>query len=182
MVDASSVLALGFELKVQIWDFISMALIHMWQTEYDRDLALSSKGTLLASRSDQKRQHMLLWNWVTGQKISKIEVIGVDWKFHGFLPDNSGVRTNYGDILLEPGTVSRRYLNPTFKILDGWIQWRGHKLVKLPPECEKARTTATVTASEITAVVGSDSQRIIIIKLTEDEELKRLPSLIGATI
>ncbi|KAI1009512.1 hypothetical protein LB504_003127 [Fusarium proliferatum] len=182
IMDASSVLALGFEVKVQIWKLTSMTCIHMWHTEYDRDLVLSSKGTLLASRSDRKRQHMLLWNWVTGERISEIEVIGVDWKFYGFLPENSGVRTNYGDILLKPGTVSRQCLNPTFTLMEGWIQWRGHKLVKLPPECDQAKTAVTATASEITAVVGSDSQRIVIIKLMEDEELKRLLSLIGEAV
>jgi hypothetical protein len=124
---------------------------------------------------------MLLRNWATRETVAEIEVLGVDWKFRGFLPDNSGVRTNYGDILLKPGLVSRQYFKPTFTLAGGWIQWKGHRLVKLPPECGNATTAITATASEITAVVGYISQRAIIIKLSVDNELRRLLPLIGET-
>jgi WD40 repeat protein len=181
IVEDSSILALGFELTVQIWDLKSMKRIHTWDTEFDRDLVLSSKGTLLASRPRGK-EYMLLWNWATGEMVAEIEVLEVNWKFHAFLPDNSGVRTNHGDILLKPGNVSRQCLKPTFRVREGWIQWKGHNMVKLPTEYETSSTAIRETASEFTAVFGDNWQRCIIVKLSEIEELRRLPRLIGETV
>ncbi|KAF4957239.1 hypothetical protein FGADI_3304 [Fusarium gaditjirri] len=177
--DDSYVLALGFKLTVQIWDPRSIARMHTWDTEFHRDLTLSSTGTLLASRTYRQCGYMRLWNWETGETVAEIEVLHGDWQFRGFLSDNSGVRTNYGDIILKPGTTCRQYLKPTFTLRKGWIQWKGHNLVKLPTEYEGAMTAITATASEITAIIGLDTQRVIIIKLSENEELRCLLPLIG---
>ncbi|KAF4340020.1 heterokaryon incompatibility protein het-E-1 [Fusarium beomiforme] len=173
-----SVPAFGPLSRIQIWDLDSMTCQYLGKTKFNHDLVLSPTGTILAGRSSQYGV-IGLHDVMTLEVLGEIEVLADNLELHGFLPDNSGIRTNYGDIHARPAAGSRIQIAPTFGIRGAWIQWRGHNLVKIPVDCRGINTAVSGTASELTIAFGFSWERVVIVNLSEDEELRRLLPLIG---
>ncbi|RKL50111.1 hypothetical protein BFJ70_g1278 [Fusarium oxysporum] len=174
----SSVLALGFRFQVEVWDLESMRCINRWKSKFGANLSFSSTGTLLAGGSGQTTR---IRDYITGEVVADIEFAEQDREMHSFLPDNSGIRTNYGDIVLSSSTVPQQHLAPKFGLKDRWIQWNGHNLIKLPVDLSGVETAVAGTACELTIAFGCSWERVVILKLSEDEELLKLLPLLEET-
>ncbi|KAG5811440.1 hypothetical protein H9Q74_005140 [Fusarium xylarioides] len=164
-------LALGLPSEIQIWNLESMMCTKQWPTNPSSNLILSATGTLLAG---QINNDIRIWNWTTGEMLADIKLSGNDWEIDAFLPDNSGIHTNYRIIPMNLGTISSQCLTPTFRLREDCIQWRENDLIELPRDFRGVRTAISATDSEITVAFGCSSQRVTILKISEDEELRRL--------
>ncbi|KAF5724457.1 heterokaryon incompatibility protein het-E-1 [Fusarium mundagurra] len=178
IAEDSSTLALGLPSEVQIWALESMMCTKQWRTNLGSNLILSSAGTLLAGQINNDVQ---IWNWKTGEILAGIKLSENDWNIDAFLPDNSGIRTNYGVIPMNLGTVSSQYLTPTFRLRNHCIQWKENDLIELPRDFRGVRTAISATNSEFTVAFGCSSQRVTILQISDDEELRRLLPLTGET-
>ncbi|EMT63116.1 Vegetative incompatibility protein HET-E-1 [Fusarium odoratissimum] len=178
IAEDSSTLALGLPSAIQMWNFESTMCTQEWRTNSGSNLILSSTGTLLAS---QINNDIRIWNWTTGEMLADIKLSENDWKIDAFLPDNSGIHTNYGVIPMSLGTVSSQYLTPTFRLRKHWIQWKENNLIELPLDFRGVWTAISATNSELTVAFGCSSQRVTILKISENEELRWLLPLIEET-
>ncbi|KAF5687077.1 heterokaryon incompatibility protein het-E-1 [Fusarium denticulatum] len=178
IAEDSSTLALGLPSEVQIWDLESMMCSKQWRTNSCSNLILSSAGTLLAGQINNDVQ---IWNWTTGETLAGIKLSENDWRIDAFLPDNSGIHTNYGVIPMNLGTVSSQYLTPTFRLRKDRIQWKEKDLIELPRDFRGVRTAISATNSELIVAFGCSSQRVTILQISEDEGLRRLLPLIEGT-
>ncbi|KAF5623564.1 heterokaryon incompatibility protein het-E-1 [Fusarium sp. NRRL 25303] len=167
----SSTLALGLPSEIQIWNLESMICTKKWRTNSGSNLILSSTGALLAG---QVNNDIRIWDWTTGEILADIKLSENDWKIDAFSPDNSGIRTNYGVIPMNLGTVSSQYLTPTFRLRKDRIQWKETDLIELPRDFRGVRTAISATDSELIVAFGCSSQRVTILQISEDEELRRL--------
>ncbi|KAF5593171.1 heterokaryon incompatibility protein het-E-1 [Fusarium pseudocircinatum] len=155
IAEDSSTLALGLPSEIQIWNLESMT----W--------------TLLAR---QINNDVRIWNWTTGEMLTDIKLSENDWKIDAFLPDNSGIYTNYGVIPVNLGTISCQHLTPTFRIRNNHIQWKENDLIELPHDFRGLPGAILATDSDLTLAFGCSSQRVTILKISEDEELRQLLS------
>ncbi|KAL5584445.1 hypothetical protein FOVSG1_013834 [Fusarium oxysporum f. sp. vasinfectum] len=178
IAEDSSTLALGLPSAIQMWNLESTMCTQQWRTNSGSNLILSSTGTLLAG---QINNDIRIWNWTTGKMLADIKLSENDWKIDAFLPDNSGIHTNYGVIPMSLGTVSSQYLTPTFRLRKHWIQWKENNLIELPLDFRGVRTAISATNSELTVAFGCSSQRVTILKISENEELRWLLPLIEET-
>ncbi|KAF5672420.1 heterokaryon incompatibility protein het-E-1 [Fusarium circinatum] len=178
ITDDSSTFALGLPSEIQIWNLEAMTCTKQWRTNSGSNLILSSSGTLLAG---QVNNDIRIWNWATGEILADIKLSENDWKIDAFSPDNSGIRTNYGVIPMNLGTVSSQYLTPTFRLRKDRIQWKENDLIELPRDFRGVRTAISATDSEFNVAFGYSSQRVTILQISEDEDLRRLLPLIEET-
>ncbi|KAI1052917.1 hypothetical protein LB506_009967 [Fusarium annulatum] len=174
----SSTLALGLQSEIQIWNLESMMCTKQWWTKLASHIILSSTGTLLAG---QINNNIRIWNWTTGEMLADIRLSENDWNIDAFLADNSGINTTHGIIPTNLGNVSSRYSTPTFRLTGHYIQWREKNLIELPRDYRAVRIAIVATNSELTIAFGCSSQRVTILKISEDEELRRLLPLIEKT-
>ncbi|KAF4495055.1 Vegetative incompatibility HET-E-1 [Fusarium agapanthi] len=177
IVEDSSTFALGLTSEIQIWNLESMICVQQLRMKSASNLILSSTGALLAG---QILNDLRIWNWKTGEMLADIKLSENTWKINAFLPDNSGILSNYGVIPMNLGTISSQYLKPTFRLKNHCIQWKENDLIQLPREFRGVQTAILATDSELTVALGFSSQRVTVLKISEDE-LRRLLPLIKET-
>ncbi|RBQ66094.1 hypothetical protein FVER14953_03204 [Fusarium verticillioides] len=173
IAEDSSTLALGLPSEIQIWNLDSMMCAKQWQADQDSNLILSSTGTLLAG---QTNKDVRIWNWKTGEMLAEIQLSENDWKIDAFLPDNSGIQTNYGIIPMNVGTIPCQHFTPTFRLRNHCIQWKENDLIQLPRDLRGIPNAISATDTELTVAFACSSKRVTILKISEGEELRRLLS------
>nr|RBQ98910.1 hypothetical protein FVER53263_03204 [Fusarium verticillioides] len=151
--------------SILVWDIRS--------ADQDYNLILSSTGTLLAG---QTNKDVRIWNWTTGEMLAEIQLSENDWKIDAFLPDNSGIQTNYGIIPMNVGTIPCQHFTPTFRLRNHCIQWKENDLIQLPRDLRGIPNAISATDTELTVTFACSSQRVTILKISEGEELRRLLS------
>ncbi|KAF5984025.1 vegetative incompatibility protein het-E-1 [Fusarium bulbicola] len=174
ITEDSSTFALGLTSEIQIWNLESMICVQKLRMKSAFNLILSSTEILLAG---QIRRSLRIWNWKTGEMLADIKLSENNWKINAFLPDNSGIRSNCGVIPMNLGTISRQYLKPSFRLKNHCMQWKENDLIQLPREFQGCQTAILATDSELTVALGISSQRVTVLKISEDE-LRRLVPLI----
>ncbi|KAJ4244169.1 hypothetical protein NW762_014550 [Fusarium torreyae] len=170
----SAAVAARFDDEIMVWDLATGELIGKVRENKCFTLTLSPIGTFMACWDAKE---IRIWNWKTGVCLAKARAVHNLHKTFEFLPDNYGIRTEVGtftlprDVLvpLDPGSEPQElHFVPVFSVDAQWIQYRGRKLVKLPPEYN----SDFVTVRGDTVTLDSESGEIVLIKIFE-EELKR---------